>query len=92
MSVPAAGVPASARWSGLPRQRRTDGPEYELRSVVLPRGMSRSAARQLLAEQAERDGWELSRLALFRDGTRRVTLRRKIIRARLTLGGLTSAS
>jgi len=54
--------------------------------------MSRSAARQLLVEQAERDGWELSRLALFRDGTRRVTLRRKIIRARLTLGDLTSAS
>lgn len=91
MSAPAAGVPASARWAGLPRQRRTDGPEYELRSVVLPRGMSRPAARQLLVEQAEREGWELSRLALFRDGTRRVTLRRKIIRAHLTLGDFSIA-
>lgn len=78
-------VPGAPTWSGVPRRRAGDGPEYELRSVVLPRGTSRSAARQLLVDQAEREGWELSRLALFRDGTRRVTLRRKIIRARLTL-------
>ncbi len=62
------------------------GAEYEMRSLLLPRGTSRSAARQLLAEQAERGGWELARLALFRDGTRRILLRRRIIRARLTLG------
>lgn len=72
--------PAGPGWS-----RPAGGPEYELRSLVLPRGTSRSAARQLLAEQAEREGWELARLALFPDGTRRITLRRKIIRARLTL-------
>lgn len=65
--------------------RRRSGAEYELRSVVLPRGTSRSAARQLLAEQAEHEGWELARLSLFRDGTRRVTLRRRIIRVRPTL-------
>lgn len=79
---------AAPSWAGLPRQRNPEGPEYELRSVVLPRGTSRSAARQMLVEQAEREGWELSRLSLYRDGTRRVTLRRKIIRARLTMDAL----
>lgn len=89
MTRPPAGGTAQS-WSGLPQRPSGRPAEYELRSLVLPRGTSRSAARQLLAEQAERDGWELSRLALFRDGTRRVTLRRKIIRARLTLGGMSA--
>ena len=75
----------TARVAGSEAMRGPTAPEYELRSIVLPRGTSRSAARQLLTEQAEHGGWELSRLALFRDGTRRVTLRRRIIRARLTL-------
>jgi hypothetical protein len=75
------------------RPRRTSSPalEYELRQLVLPRGTSRSAARQLLTDSAEHDGWELSRLSLYTDGTRRITLRRRIIRARLTLDGLVSA-
>ena len=54
--------------------------EYETRRLVLPRGTSRSAARQLLTEQAEYGGWELARLVLGPDGTRQVWLRRRIIR------------
>lgn len=56
-------------------------PEYELRNLRLPRGISRGAARRLLAEQAEYGHWELARLRLFPDGSRAVVLRRRIIRA-----------
>ncbi len=54
--------------------------EYETRHLVLPRGTTRNAARQLLTEQAEYGGWELARLLLRADGTRHVWLRRRIIR------------
>ena len=58
--------------------------EYETREMLLPRGTSRGAARQLLTEQAEYGGWELARLCMFPDGTRRVWLRRRIIRVART--------
>ena len=59
--------------------------EYEFRHLRLPRGTSRSAARQLLAEHAEYGHWELARLRLFPDGTRAVVLRRRIMRVVRTL-------
>lgn len=59
--------------------------EYEFRYLVLPRTTSRGAARRLLTEQAERGHWELARLRLNPDGTRKVVLRRKILRVRSTL-------
>jgi hypothetical protein len=40
----------------------------------------------LLIDHAEYGGWELARLRLFPDGSRKVELRRKIIRVRSTLG------
>lgn len=55
--------------------------EYEVRELVLPRGTTRGAARQLLTDHAEYGGWELARVRLYADGTRRVWLRRRIIRA-----------
>ncbi len=55
--------------------------EYEVRQLVLPRGTSRGAARRVLTDAAEHGGWELWRLLLFPDGTRKVWLRRRIIRA-----------
>ena len=58
--------------------------DYELREMVLPRGTTRGAARQLLTEHAEYGGWELARLRLYPDGTRRVWLRRRIIRVART--------
>jgi hypothetical protein len=61
------------------------GAEYEFDRFWLPRWQSRSAVRRLLTDRAEYDGWELDRLRLFPDGRRRVTMRRKIIRARATL-------
>jgi uncharacterized protein DUF5703 len=56
--------------------------EYEFQRFQLPRTVSRAAVRRLLTEHAEYGGWELSRLRLYADGTRRVELRRRIIRFR----------
>ncbi|MGH8776621.1 MAG: DUF5703 family protein [Jiangellaceae bacterium] len=61
-----------------PAGRRTA--EYEFHHMLLPRGTSRGAARRLLTDHAEYGHWELARLRLFPDGTRKVTLRRKILR------------
>ena len=58
--------------------------DYEVQKVRLPRDLSRGAVRQLLTERCEHGGWELTRLRRYRDGTRDVWVRRKIIRARLT--------
>lgn len=55
--------------------------EYEYRRLWLPRGVSRHAAMRLLADQAEYGHWELDRVRVLPDGSRRVVLRRAIIRA-----------
>ena len=59
--------------------------EYEFWRFLLPRSHSRSAVCRILTDAAEYQGWELDRIRIFRDGIRRVTLRRKIIRIRSTL-------
>ena len=59
--------------------------EYEVEQVRLGRHLSRNAVRQLLTERCEHGGWELTRLRRYRDGSRDVWVRRKIIRARLTV-------
>ena len=59
--------------------------DYEVQKVRLSRDLSRGAVRQLLTERCEHGGWELARLRRYRDGTRDVWVRRKIIRARLTV-------
>ncbi|WP_263651807.1 DUF5703 family protein [Nonomuraea glycinis] len=53
--------------------------------IFIPRDLSREAARQLLTEHAEYGQWELSRVRLYPDGSRRVRLRRRIMRVRSTL-------
>jgi Family of unknown function (DUF5703) len=54
--------------------------QYSYLVVYLPRGLSRDAARQILTDHAEYGDWELTRLLLFADGSRKATLRRRIIR------------
>ncbi len=54
--------------------------EYEYQQLYLPRGTSRQEARKLLTDHAEYGHWELARLRLFPDGSRRVVLRRRVIR------------
>ena len=60
------------------------GVEWEYQRMYLPRGLSRRAATRLLTEQAEYGQWELDRLRLYPDGSRRVVLRRKLIRVKRT--------
>jgi hypothetical protein len=55
--------------------------EYAYLVVHLPRGTSREGARRILTDHAEYGHWELARLRLNADGSRKVTLRRRIIRA-----------
>jgi hypothetical protein len=59
--------------------------QYSYLELYLPRGTSRDTARRILTDHAEYGDWELSRLRLFADGSRRATLRRRIIRAVSTL-------
>jgi hypothetical protein len=55
--------------------------EYDYLVLYIPRGTSRDAARRLLTDHAEYGAWELARLRLYADGSRKATLRRRIIRA-----------
>ena len=59
--------------------------DFEFLRLLMPRSMGRSAVRQLLSAEAEYGGWELDRVRLFPNGTRRVVLRRRIIRVHRTL-------
>ena len=59
--------------------------DFEFRRLLVPRTVGRSAVRQMLAAEAEYGGWEIDRVRLFANGTRRVVLRRRIIRVRSTL-------
>ena len=67
--------------------RRPPGPgvEWEFERLTLSRDLSRNVVSRLLVDRAEYGGWELDRVRITPDGTRRVVLRRKIIRQRQTL-------
>ncbi len=56
------------------------GVEYEYDRLLISRDHSRNSVTRMLVERAEQGGWELARLRLSPDGTRRVHLRRRIIR------------
>ena len=57
------------------------GVEWQFENLVIPRDFSRNAVTRMLVDRAEHGGWELDRVRIGADGTRRVVLRRKIIRA-----------
>lgn len=69
------------------RRAPRPGVEWEFDTLTLPRDYSRNVVTRMLVERAEFGGWELDRLRIGTDGVRRVVLRRKIIRQRLTLFG-----
>jgi hypothetical protein len=69
------------------RRALPPGVEYEFERLTISAELSRGAVTRLLVDRAERGGWELDRLRLSPDGTRRVVLRRKIIRVRSTYDG-----
>ena len=66
--------------SRVTRRPPARGVEWEFDRVTFSREFPRNVVTKLLVERAEHGGWELDRLRLTSDGTRRVILRRKIIR------------
>lgn len=54
--------------------------EYEYRLLFMPRASSRAEVRRVLAEHAEYGHWELARVVVMMNGSRRVWMRRRIIR------------
>ena len=60
------------------------GVEWEFERLLISRDFPRNVVTRLLVERAEHGGWELDRVRIAPDGTRRVILRRRIIRQRLT--------
>jgi hypothetical protein len=74
--------PPGFRMTAPVRRALRAGVEYEFDQMVISRELSRNAVTRMLVERIEREGWELDRLRLSADGTRRVILRRKIIRQR----------
>jgi hypothetical protein len=87
----ALGLPTQARISPDRLNHPVPGAQYNLMAeysylvLYLPRGMSPDAARRILTDHAEYGDWELARLRLNADGSRKATLRRQIIRSVRTL-------
>ena len=69
-----------------PSRPASRGVEWEFAKLTIARDFSRNVVTRMLVERAEHGGWELDRVRISPDGTRRVVLRRKIIRMRPTLG------
>jgi len=67
-------MPSTARKALRP------GVEWEFENITLSRELSRNVVTRMLVERAEHGGWELARTRIGPDGTRRIELRRKIIR------------
>ena len=72
----------SAKQRRIQHRALRPGVEYEFDKMLISRELSRSAVTRMLVERAEKGGWELDRVRISYDGTRRVVLRRKIIRQR----------
>lgn len=62
------------------RKALRPGVEWEFQNITLSRELSRNVVTRMLVERAEHGGWELARTRIGPDGTRRIELRRKIIR------------
>lgn len=54
------------------------GSDWEYAPVRIPRDTNRSLTATLLSMQAEIGGWELARVLVNPDGSRRVWLRRRL--------------
>ncbi|ANH39746.1 hypothetical protein I601_3339 [Nocardioides dokdonensis FR1436] len=67
--------------SRIPLRPSRAGVEWEFDQVSFPSELSRNVVTRLLVDRAEHGGWELDCVRISTDGTRRVVLRRKIIRA-----------
>jgi len=78
-------VPTAPIFQSAPRRPSSRGVEWEFEKLTIARDYSRHVVTKMLVERADHGGWELDRVRVAPDGTRRVILRRKIIRMRPTL-------
>jgi len=77
-------LPIPAPVPPLPDDLPGSGADFEYRLLALSRGTSRVEIRQLLTAYAEYGHWELARVIVMMNGSRRIWLRRKIIRVMRT--------
>jgi transcriptional regulator with XRE-family HTH domain len=66
-------------WCRIAAVCRIETMDYEYAPLRLPPNVDRPTAEAQLAIQAEFSGWELARVRLYRDGTRQVVLRRRLV-------------
>lgn len=74
-------TPRQPAWWGLPPPRgggSIQNMDYEYAPLRLPAQIDRLTVAAHLTIQAEFSGWELDRVRLFPDGTRKVLLRRRV--------------
>ena len=72
----------AARHGKMPVEWDTElSDEYEWAPLRLPPDVTRISASTRLSIEAEYRGWELTRVRLYTDGSRRVLLRRRKSRA-----------
>ena len=55
-------------------------PTWEFREVFFSRDSDREETRQFLTFKADRGRWELDRTKIYRDGRKKIRLRRKVYR------------
>ncbi len=67
----------SSRRAALPAGWEVASDDYEYVPLRLPPDVSRVSAAMRLSIQAEFGGWELSRVRLYNDGSRRILLKRR---------------
>ena len=53
---------------------------WEFREISFSRETGREETRELLTFKAERGRWELDRTRIFRDGRKKIRLKRKVMR------------
>jgi hypothetical protein len=69
---------SAPKWSRIPAAwERELSDDYEWIPLRLPPEVTRISASTRLSIEAEYRGWELSRVRLYTDGSRRVLLRRR---------------
>jgi hypothetical protein len=72
---------SAPQWNRLPAGWEADmSDDYEWAPLRLPPDVTRLSASTQLSIEAEYRGWELTRVRLYTDGSRRVLLRRKKFR------------
>ncbi len=73
---------AGGRGPGFPREwTAASSDDYEYTPLRLPPDVTRVTASMRLSIEAEFGGWEISRVRLYTDGTRKVLLKRKKTRS-----------